>query len=203
MRCTSVRRFSSFPERSSYVFSIVPPVDVHSPFDPGSRLGLLSTRPGDMSLPIGSPAFVAVASNPPGPSVEERIDYIVREIAVVSDPSVDIQRAQQRAAEAVRRGWSLPEMRRLMRASNKRTDEERVWQNATPIEVPMFIAHGTTDTVLPLVHGHALKELYPQAELVVLYGMCHELQPQYLDRLLTYWLPFLRGADESFSPSVR
>jgi pimeloyl-ACP methyl ester carboxylesterase len=158
-------------------------------------LTMLSTSPGDMKLPIGSPEFKAVASNPPGPSVEEREDYIVRELAVLSDERFDSGRARERAREAVSRGWHLDEMRRLMRAANKRTDDERVWQNSTPIEVPMFIAHGTTDTVLPVVHGYALSELYPAAELLIIEGMCHELQPHHVDELWPRWSAFLRRAD--------
>ena len=158
-------------------------------------LTMLSTSPGDMNLPIGTPEFHAVASNPPGPSVEEREDYIVRELAVLSDAQFDSSRALARAQEAVKRGWYLDQMRRLMRAANKRTDEERVWQNSTPIDVPMFIAHGTTDTVLPLVHGYALAEMYPTAELVIIDGMCHELQPHYFEQLWPRWSAFLRQAD--------
>jgi len=56
-------------------------------------LTMLSTSPGDMKLPIGSPEFRAVASNPPGPSVEERENYIVRELAVLSDARFDATRA--------------------------------------------------------------------------------------------------------------
>ena len=101
------------------------------------------------------------------------------------------------AREAVHRGWHLDEMRRLMRAANKRTDDERVWQNSTPIDVPMFIAHGTTDTVLPVVHGYALAEMYPQAELLIIEGMCHELQPHYVEQLWARWSAFLRRVDGS------
>ncbi|MEO8692166.1 MAG: alpha/beta hydrolase [Acidimicrobiales bacterium] len=157
-------------------------------------LTMLSSSPGDMKLPIGSPEFTAVASNPPGPSVEAREDYIVRELTVLSDERLDSQRALARAREAVNRGWYLDEMRRLMRAANKRTDEERVWQNSTAIDVPMFIAHGTTDTVLPVVHGYALAEMYPSAELLIIEGMSHELQPHYFEELWPRWSAFLRSA---------
>ena len=160
-------------------------------------LTMLSTSPGDMKLPIGSPEFKAVASDPPGPSVEAREDYIVRELAVLSDDRFDRERAIDRAREAVHRGWHLDEMRRLMRAANKRTDDERVWQNSTPIDLPMFIAHGTTDTVLPVVHGYALAEMYPQAELLIIEGMCHELQPHYVEQLWSRWSAFLRRVDSS------
>ena len=51
------------------------------------------------------------------------------------------------------------------------------------------IAHGTTDTVLPVVHGYALAELYPTAELHIIEGMCHELQPHYVEQL-SEKLPF-------------
>jgi pimeloyl-ACP methyl ester carboxylesterase len=158
-------------------------------------LSMISTSPGDMKLPIGSPEFKAVASNPPGPGVDEREDYIVRELAVLSDAQFDESRALARAKEAVARGWYLDEMRRLMRAANKRTDNERVWQNSTPIEVPMFIAHGTTDTVLPVVHGYALAEMYPSAELLIIDGMSHELQAHYVEQLWARWSAFLRRAD--------
>ena len=119
----------------------------------------------------------------------------MRELAVLSDARFDSSRALERAREAVNRGWYLDQMRRLMRAANKRTDDERVWQNSTPIDVPMFIAHGTTDTVLPVVHGYALAEMYPSAELLIIEGMSHELQPHYFEELWPRWSAFLRRAD--------
>jgi hypothetical protein len=39
--------------------------------------------------------------------------------------------------------------------------------------------------------------MYPQAELLIIDGMCHELQPHYVELLWSRWSAFLRRVDGS------
>ena len=158
-------------------------------------LSLFSTSAGDDKVPVWTPEFSAVASNPPGPSVESRVDYILSELRVMCDARFDEAAMRRRAEHAVERGYTRAELGRMMSASNKRTPEEREWQNTTPLHCPAFIVHGTDDKVLTLAHGEGLAELYPAAEFVVIEGMGHEMQPHYVPTVLERWLPFLAHAD--------
>ena len=100
------------------------------------------------------------------------------------------------APEAVNRGWySRRDAPPDAGVPTSAPTKNAVWQNSTPIDVPMFIAHGTTDTVLPVVHGYALAEMYPAAELLIIEGMCHELQPHYFEELWPRWACVPRRAD--------
>lgn len=157
-------------------------------------LTLISTSTGDDRLAVWSPEFAAVAAQPPGPTENERIDYIVAELRVMCDMRFDEVAARARAAEAVRRGYLRRQLGRQMSASGKRTDEEKAMLLSAPVAQPMFVVHGTDDKVLPLIHGQALKDLYPHAELLVIDGMGHELQPHYIPQICDRLLPFLRSA---------
>ncbi len=158
-------------------------------------LMLASTSPGNNDLPVWSPEFEAIARNPPGPSVDARVDYLDRELAVMCDERLDAAVAHTRSVEAVARGWTMPEMRRMARAANTRTDAEREWQNVTPIEVPMAIVHGTRDPVLGVAHGEALIAMYPQASSRIIDGMGHEVQEHHVPQVWELLEPLLRAGD--------
>jgi pimeloyl-ACP methyl ester carboxylesterase len=151
-------------------------------------LTFIGSSPGDGSIPVWSPEYTAVATNPPGPSVDERVDYLVRELEVMSDHRFDPDRARQRAERAVARGWTLDALRRAVRAAKYRSEGERDLAALASITVPTLVVHGTGDHVLGLEHGRALAAAVPGSELVVVDGMGHDLQPHYVpliaDRLL-------------------
>jgi pimeloyl-ACP methyl ester carboxylesterase len=151
-------------------------------------LTLIGSSPGDGKLPVWSPEYTAVATNPPGPSVEERVDYLVRELQVMSDVRFDPVAARRRAERAVSRGWNLESLRRTVRAAKARSEGERDLTALAAIAVPTLVVHGTGDHVLGVEHGRALAAAIPNARLVVVDEMGHDLQahhtPVVLEALL-------------------
>ncbi len=158
-------------------------------------LTFIGSSPGDGSIPVWSPEYTAVAMNPPGPSVEERVDYLVRELEVMSDDRFDAARARRRATRAVHRGWTLGALRQTVRAAKNRSEGERDLAALASITVPTLVLHGTGDHVLSLEHGRALAAAIPGAELVVVDGMGHDLQPHYVPIVLERLFALFRAAD--------
>jgi pimeloyl-ACP methyl ester carboxylesterase len=152
-------------------------------------LTLIGSSPGDGKLPVWSPQYTAVATDPPGPSVEARVDYLVRELEVMSDARFDAAQARRRAERAVARGWRLDSLRRTVRAAKARSEGERDLTALAAIAVPTLVVHGTGDHVLGVEHGRALAAAIPGARLVVIDEMGHDLQahhaPAVLDAMLT------------------
>jgi pimeloyl-ACP methyl ester carboxylesterase len=159
-------------------------------------LTFIGSSPGDGSLPVWSPEYAAVAMDPPGASPEERVDYLVRELRVMSDDRFDEAAARARAERVVRRGWTVDAVRRTVRAAKARSQGERDLQALASITVPTLVVHGTNDQVLLLDHGLMLAKVIPNAELLVIEGMGHDVQPHYVPAILERLLPLLRAADQ-------
>jgi pimeloyl-ACP methyl ester carboxylesterase len=152
-------------------------------------LTFVGSSPGDGKLPVWSPEYTAVATNPPGPSVEERVDYLVRELRVMSDDRFDERVARARAERAVARGWSLDALRQTVRAAKARTEGERDLAALAATPCPTLVIHGTGDHVLSTDHGRALAAAIPGAQLLIVDGMGHDLQPHYVPTVLEHLLP--------------
>jgi pimeloyl-ACP methyl ester carboxylesterase len=152
-------------------------------------LTFIGSSPGDGKIPVWSPEYTAVATNPPGPSATERVDYLVRELRVMSDARFDEVAARARAERAVSRGWSLDALRQTVRAAKARTEGERDLTALAAIAIPTLVVHGTADHVLHVEHGRALAAAIPGAELVIIEGMGHDLQAHYVPTLVAHLLP--------------
>jgi pimeloyl-ACP methyl ester carboxylesterase len=154
-------------------------------------LTLIGSSPGDGKLPVWTPEYTAVAMNPPGPSVEERVDYLMRELRVMSDDRFDASAARMRVERAVARGWSLDSLRQTVRAAKARTEGERDLSALVALDIPTLVLHGTRDRVLSLDHGRTLAEAIPGAELHIIEGMGHDVQSHYVPEILDHLLPML------------
>lgn len=158
-------------------------------------LTFLGSSPGDGSLPVWSPEYTEVALDPPGPSVAERVDYLVRELRVMSDDQFDEAAALARAQRCVRRGWTLDALRRVARAAKHRSLGERDLQQLLSITVPCLVVHGTHDAVLGVEHGRMLARSVPGSEYVELPGMGHDIQPHHAAPILEVLLPTMARGD--------
>lgn len=158
-------------------------------------LTFLGSSPGDGSLPVWSPEYTEVALSPPGPSVDERVDYLVRELRVMSDDRFDEAAALVRAQRCVRRGWTLDSLRRVARAAKHRSLGERDLQQLLSITVPCLVVHGTHDAVLGVEHGRMLARSVPGAQYVELAGMGHDIQPHHAAPILEVLLPTMARGD--------
>jgi pimeloyl-ACP methyl ester carboxylesterase len=158
-------------------------------------LTFIGSSPGDGTLPVWTPEYTEVALSPPGPSEHERVEYLVRELRVMSDDRFDEDVARQRAERCVRRGWTLDALRRVARAAKHRSLGERDLQLLLSITIPCLVIHGTADAVLGLDHGRMLARAVPGSRLCEVEGMGHDLQPHYVDAIATELLAVLARGD--------
>ena len=158
-------------------------------------LTLIGSTPGDGGLPIWSERFAAVATNPPGPTTEERVDYLVRELQVMCDDRFDATAARVRAERVVARGWSVDAIRRSVRASKARSQDGVDLEYLASAGLPTLVVHGSDDPVLTVEHGRRLAQAIPITEYVELEGMGHEIQPHYVGPILERLLPLLAEGD--------
>jgi pimeloyl-ACP methyl ester carboxylesterase len=163
--------------------------------DVARSLTLIGSTRGDGDLPIWSDEFAAVATQPPGPSREERVDYLVRELRVMSDDRFDVAAARARAERVVARGWSVDAVRRSVRAAKSRSLDGREVERLASMAVPTLVVHGTADPVLTIEHGRRLADAIPGREYLELEGMGHEIQPHYVPMILERLLPLLARGD--------
>jgi pimeloyl-ACP methyl ester carboxylesterase len=157
----------------------------------------IGSTPGDGELPIWSEEFAAVATNPPGPSVDERVDYLVRELRVMCDDRFDAGAARARAERVVARGWSVDAVRRSVRAAKARPQDGLDRHFLASLTIPTLVVHGTADPVLTIEHGRQLAAAIPNCEYLELEGMGHEIQPHYVAPILERLLPLLARGDRT------
>jgi pimeloyl-ACP methyl ester carboxylesterase len=163
--------------------------------DLARSLTLIGSTRGDGDLPIWSDEFAAVATQPPGPSREERVDYLVRELRVMSDDRFDRAAARARAERVVARGWSVDAVRRSVRAAKSRSPDGRELEHLASTALPTLVVHGTADPVLTIEHGRRLADAIPGRDYLELEGMGHEIQPHYVPLILERLLPLLARGD--------
>jgi pimeloyl-ACP methyl ester carboxylesterase len=160
-------------------------------------LTFIGSSTGDGSLPVWTPAYTEVAMNPPGPTVVERVAYLVNELRVMSDDRFDPVAAQARAERCVRRGYGLDALRRVARAARTRSMGDADLAALATITVPCAVVHGTDDVVLPLAHGEQLARAVPGASFTVIEHMNHDIQAHHAAAILGAMLPVLRRGDEA------
>ena len=140
-------------------------------------LTFLASSPGDGTIPVWSPEYTALATRPPGPAFADRVDYLVRELLLMTNDRMDPEFARARAVRAVSRGWSVASLRRTVRAANARDQDERQLSRLLRLTAPALVIHGTRDVVLSVEHGRALAAALPGAGHVEIEGMGHEPVP--------------------------
>jgi pimeloyl-ACP methyl ester carboxylesterase len=160
-------------------------------------LTFIGSSPGDGTLPVWSPEYAEVANHPPGPTRTERVEYLVRELRVMSDARFDEHAARRRAERAVDRGWTLDALRRTARAAKGRSQGERDLAQLASISVPVLVVHGTGDHVLGLEHGRRLAAAIPGAELLVVEGMGHDVQEHHVPAIGGRMIPIMALGDRA------
>jgi pimeloyl-ACP methyl ester carboxylesterase len=140
-------------------------------------LTLVASSPGDGSIPVWSSEYRELATRPPGPRFDERVDYLVRELDLMSAHRMDPDFAHARAVRAVSRGWSVASLRRTVRAANARDQDERQLSRLRGLTMPCLVIHGGRDLVLSIEHGRALAAALPGSRLIELEDMGHEPVP--------------------------
>lgn len=99
--------------------------------------------------------------------------------------------ARQLATRVLNRGSYAPGTVRQFQAILASGDRSDMLAS---IDVPTLVIHGDRDPLLPPDHGEDTAKKIPGAQLVVIPGMGHALEPAVSERVLAALLPFWRGA---------
>jgi pimeloyl-ACP methyl ester carboxylesterase len=136
--------------------------------------------PDRIDLPPPSPELAArFADPPPPPDWSDRaavIDYFVDDLRA-HEGSIPADDAELRAlvAKVVDR---TPNMESSLTNHFVLADGEPVRRQLDEIAVPALVLHGTEDPLFPIAHGEALAAEIPNARLLRLEGMGHQVPPR-------------------------
>jgi len=167
--------------------ALVAPAEVRS-------LTLFSTSPGRREI-FGLPEDWLVEkmserlfADPPVDPVDQ-VEWIAQQQEWFAGPvfGFDRDRALQAAAQEVATGFRGPNHHghALVEAADIVDDLNRV-------RAPTLVVHGTADPVYPVAHGQGLAERVPNAELVLIEGLGHELPRPFIPQLLDLMRGFLQ-----------
>jgi pimeloyl-ACP methyl ester carboxylesterase len=138
-----------------------------------SLTSIMSTT-GDASVGGASQAALGVLLAPPARSREEAVERSVATFRVIGSPGYELDEAalRERAGLAYDRAYDpLGVGRQLVGilASGDRTPRLR------ELDVPTLVIHGDGDPLVDVSGGRATAEAIPDAELLVIEGMGHDL----------------------------
>lgn len=145
----------------------------------------------DDAIPNWTDEFAAVASRSPGTTPAGWADYLVTELRVMSVDPFDEAAARERAHRMVELGWEPGAIKRMLKGTLGGKPDPSGWASIT---APTLVVHGTHDRVLILPHGRAIARVVPGAELVVVDGMGHDLQPAFVPTVAETIVEHLRRA---------
>ncbi len=148
-------------------------------------LTLMSTQPtgpdsADSDLPGVADRLLEVFAHPaPTPDWSDAdavVDYLVEDERNYAGLEFDEAHVRAIWSDAVRR---TPDIRRSMAGSSSGGDRAARWRERLgEIHVPTTVVHGTDDPLFPIGNGEALAREIPDARLVRLEGVGHELPPR-------------------------
>jgi pimeloyl-ACP methyl ester carboxylesterase len=137
-----------------------------------ATLTSIMSTPGPEVAPP-TPAALNALLSPPPQTVEEMQDRRISNAAVWGSPGLyDEATLRQSARELYERHYDPTGSARQFAAivaSGNRTEQLQ------ELEVPTLVIHGTEDNLIPLVGGEATAAAVPDAKLVVVEGMGHDL----------------------------
>jgi proline iminopeptidase len=136
-------------------------------------------------IALGQPkALRAILSRPKDPrDLQSVIDRLEHVFGVIGSPMSPQERAGLRPhyERIARRGLDTAASRRQLLAVLA-TGDQRKW--LAQITAPTLVIHGRIDPLLPLAAGAEVARCIPQARLVVVENMAHDLPPSLLPRLV-------------------
>jgi pimeloyl-ACP methyl ester carboxylesterase len=135
------------------------------------------------SLPAAHPDAAAVLQQPPAISRNEAIERAVTSSRIIGSPGypADPKRIRERAAQDYDRAFDPAGVARQMAAAVVATGTRR--ERLTRLEVPTLVIHGADDPLVPLACGEDTAAAIPDAELLVIDGMGHDLPVELHERL--------------------
>jgi pimeloyl-ACP methyl ester carboxylesterase len=127
-----------------------------------------------------TPEAMTVLMTAPPLDREGYLESTVRARGVIGSRPVDEERTRELAGRAYDRGYHPVGTARQFAAivaAPDRTPELR------ELRVPTVVVHGSEDALIDVSGGRATAAAIPDAELVVIDGMGHDLPPRFLDRI--------------------
>jgi pimeloyl-ACP methyl ester carboxylesterase len=158
-----------------------------------SLTSIMSTS-GARGLPQAKPAVVrALIDRPSSHAPQDIGDFYVRLIKVIGSPAFPVQEAEVRARAAIafNRSYHPQGVARQMVAIA--ADTSRAKALAT-LQVPTLVVHGVADVLVPLEGGRDTAKRVPDAKLVEIDGMGHDLPPGVVTRILAVLLPHVQAS---------
>lgn len=144
---------------------------------PGRLLSLTSimSTTGETDVGLATPEAMQALLSPPPTTRDEYQDAALRMAGVWGSPGLyDVDRLRRMAGEAWDRGYDPSGTARQLAAitaSGSRADA------LATLAVPTLVIHGTADTLVQPSGGERTAELVPDAKLLVIEGMGHDLAP--------------------------
>ena len=154
-----------------------------------ASLSSIMSSSGARGLPAASPAVTRVLlSRPASKSKQAVIDHSVKLFKVIGSPGFPMQDAElrERVTLSTERNFHPQGITRQMVAivaDSTRADALR------SITAPTLVVHGKADPLVPFACGEDTAHRIPNAKLVGIDGMGHDLPPGVVDRLLPLLIP--------------
>jgi pimeloyl-ACP methyl ester carboxylesterase len=147
-----------------------------------SMTSIMSTT-GSPSLPLGKPEAMAVLVRPPVPERSAYVDQAVEIWRVIGSPGFpfDERRIRARAAAHFDRGYHPPGIARQLVgvvASGDRTEA------LGKVSTPSLVIHGVDDPLVPVEAGKATAAAIPDASLLLIEGMGHDMPREVWPRIV-------------------
>jgi pimeloyl-ACP methyl ester carboxylesterase len=159
-------------------------------------LTAIMSSTGNRSLPAATPEVMTMLSRcPPHPSVDEA-GFLAHSISfsrMIASPAHPFDEAaqQNQILAAVRRAYNPAGFGRQI-AAIAATGDLRSRLGA--ITVPTLVIHGSDDPLIPLTSGEDVAANIPNADLLIIEGMGHELPPPLYDTVASAIIHNVRRA---------
>lgn len=146
---------------------------------------------GAAGLPGPEPHVLkAMLTQPLNASLEQAIDNTLHLLQVIASPGerADQRQALEQVRQAVQRAYRPAGVLRQTLAVMSDDDRADLLQDIT---VPTLVIHGRDDPLLPLACGEDTARRIPNARLLTVDGMGHDLPPGLLQHILPGLIRFL------------
>jgi pimeloyl-ACP methyl ester carboxylesterase len=144
-----------------------------------SLASIMSTT-GDRSVGRPTDAAMAVLTTAPPSDRDGYVEATVAGRGVIGSQPADPERNRRLAELAYDRGYHPAGTARQFAAIAVATDRT---PELGELDVPTVVIHGADDPLITVSGGEATAAAIPDAELVVVEGMGHDLVPRHLERI--------------------